>query len=49
MSKYSAMLLGAAAGIIGLGAPALSQTAGPFTLEQAQAGRQAYADNCAAC
>jgi alcohol dehydrogenase (cytochrome c) len=49
MNKKTAWMLGAAAVLGALSAPAFSQGAGPFTRAQAEAGRQAYNDNCAIC
>jgi alcohol dehydrogenase (cytochrome c) len=43
------ILLLSAAAIVALGTVALGQAAGPFTQAQVDAGRLAYADNCAAC
>src|SRR5580704_5408080 len=51
MRKKNILLLSAAAGLaLGtLASAALSQTPGPFTQGQVDAGRQAFAGNCAAC
>src|SRR5580704_5897325 len=48
MRNKTLLLLGAAAGLA-LGTVTLAQTPGPFTQGQAEAGRQAFASNCAAC
>jgi alcohol dehydrogenase (cytochrome c) len=48
--KKNILLLSAAAIVTAaLGTVALGQVTGPFTQAQVDAGRQAYADNCAAC
>jgi alcohol dehydrogenase (cytochrome c) len=39
----------AALGLVAFGPAALGQTPGPFTAAQVDAGRQAFATNCAAC
>ena len=49
MRKQAAWFAGAAAILGSLCVPAVSQTAGPFTREQVEVGRQAYNDNCALC
>ncbi|HEU4548152.1 MAG TPA: PQQ-binding-like beta-propeller repeat protein [Rhizomicrobium sp.] len=53
MLKKTGLLLGAAAGVALAGAMAIGAfaqgAAGPFTQAQADAGRQAYNDNCAIC
>jgi len=52
MRKKNLLLLGAAgfsAALGLLGSAASGQTPGPFTQAQVDAGRQAYAANCAAC
>ena len=45
----SAAGLSAALGMVAFGPAASSQTPGPFTQAQAEAGRQAFAANCAGC
>src|SRR5882724_11519692 len=46
----AAALVSAALGSVAFGPSAMSQgAAGPFTQAQVDAGRQAFADNCAAC
>src|SRR5258705_14014878 len=53
MRKKNILLLSAAAmvsAVLGTVVPsALGQATGPFTQAQVDTGRQAYADNCAAC
>jgi mono/diheme cytochrome c family protein len=54
MRKKNLLLLSAAGfmaalGLVAFGPAASSQTPGPFTQAQAEAGRQAFAANCAAC
>jgi alcohol dehydrogenase (cytochrome c) len=45
----AAAIMGAALGTVAFGPSALGQAAGSFTAAQVDAGRQAFADNCAVC
>jgi len=45
----AAAMMGAALGTVAFGPSALGQAAGPFAAAQVDAGRQAFADNCAVC